>query len=177
MTRHRYFYCLRPPPPLARSIGLLRDELRGGGARVSNARLHMTLAITNDHPRPVPELAAALLAIGGIIDAEPFRLVLDRLCGSHSTIALRPSRRRPELGILQRQIQRRLASRGIARDGWAFSPHMTLQYRAGRPFVRPVRTFEWHAAEAVLIHSLVGETRHETLGHGPLERRQLALPA
>jgi RNA 2',3'-cyclic 3'-phosphodiesterase len=174
-VRHRYFFCLRPCPSLARRIGAFRDSLGCGGASVADRRLHVTLGITNDYPEPVPTVAACMIAIGELIDAEPFSLCLDRLSGNDAVVALRPGRRPPQLGILQRQIERWLRRSGLLRNGWRFNPHSALLYRTGEPFLRPAPSFKWAATELVLVHSLVGATRHIELGRWPLVRRQLEL--
>ncbi|HEY0112616.1 MAG TPA: 2'-5' RNA ligase family protein [Allosphingosinicella sp.] len=172
---HRYFFCLRPSPLLAKRIGAFRSSLGYRGSIVSDHRLHVTLGITGDYPLPFPKVADCMMAIGGQIDAEPFSLFLDRLSGSDEVIALRPSRRPPQLGILQRQIERWMRRSGVLREGWKFAPHSTLLYRKGDPFLLPCEPFEWAATELVLIHSLVGATRHVELGRWPLVRRQLEL--
>jgi 2'-5' RNA ligase len=60
-----------------------------------------------------------------------------------------------------------LRRRGAALDR-SFSPHVTLLYRKGRAFVRPVKPIAWRAAEFVLIHSEIGRTRYRELGRWPL---------
>lgn len=172
---HRFFFCLKPPAGLERKIGAYRDTLGYSGTAVQNERLHVTLGITNDYREYPQSVAGRMTTIGGMVDAEPFVLPLDRISGSGSVVALRPSTRPPALGVLQRQIDRRLARLDIRRNGWTFNPHSTLVYHEGAPFLRPVPTFEWHAAELVLIHSHVGQRRHTKLGRWPLVRRQLKL--
>ena len=175
LPSHRYFFCLRPPPALARRIGSFRDGLGYAGTVVADERLHVTLGITNDYPEHSGRAAGGMAAIGGLIDAEPFNLCLDRLSGNEAVVALRPSRRPPQLGILQRQIERWLRRSGLLRDGWRFNPHITLIYRAGEPFLRAAAPFEWAATELVLVHSVVGATRDIELARWPLLRRQLEL--
>lgn len=172
---HRWFFCLQPPTIERRRIGLLRDELAGGAAVVADHRLHLTLGMTNDHPRHRPDIAARLVELGRMVDAAPFALSLDRVSAAGNVVALRPSRTPPELRLLARQIDRHLAAEGLRRDDWSFNPHVTLIYGAREPFLRPVRPFAWEARELVLIHSVVGATRHVELGRWPLVRRQLSL--
>jgi hypothetical protein len=66
----------------------------------------VTLGITDDYREPCPKVAACMVAIGGLIDAEPFSLRLDRVSENGWVVALRPSRRPAQLGLLQRQIER-----------------------------------------------------------------------
>jgi 2'-5' RNA ligase len=62
-------------------------------------------------------------------------------------------------------------SAGIpARDGgYRFNPHVTLLYRNSAPFTETVTPFAWEVREFVLIHSLLGQTRHTPLGMWPLK--------
>lgn len=171
----RYFFCLRPAPALAARIGRFRDSLRCEGTIVADNRLHVTLGITDDFPEPSRRIADYLKAVGGLIDSEPFSLQLDRLSSNGRTMALRPSRRPPQLGLLQRRLDRWMVRSGLKRGGWTFSPHSTLIYRAGDAFLHPIKAFNWAATELVLVHSIVGETRHVEIGRWPLIRRQLEL--
>jgi len=171
---HRYFFGILPTPGEAKRLGAYRDDLRcGTGDIVADHRLHMTLGITDDHADHDPALAQRLIAIGSAIDAEPFPILFDRVSGSGASVALRPSRKPPLLGGLQRQIGRHMAAAGLGRSGWTFNPHVTLFYIEGQAFLRPCPPFHWMATELVLIHSLVGETRHLVLGRWPLVRKQL----
>jgi 2'-5' RNA ligase len=96
--------------------------------------------------------------------------MLDRLSGGSNTIALRPGHAIPALQALHRSIATAMAKEGLAmREGWRFSPHMTLCYRKGMaPMDRAIAGFRWHAHDFVLIHSFVGWHRHDILGRWPL---------
>ena len=172
---HRYFFCLLPSAILARQMGVLRDNVNEGGTIVANHRLHMTLAISGDYPRPDHGLEAELVAMGEKVDAEPFRLSLDRLGAGYEVVALRPSQAPAGLRQLQRHLDQGLAYRGVRRAGWSFNPHVTLLYRKGDAFLKQVPAFEWEVAEVVLIHSIVGATEHVELGRWSLVRQQLSL--
>jgi 2'-5' RNA ligase len=168
---HRLFFALKPPVPEARRIGLLRDGV-GQGTIVADDRLHMTMGITDDFPCLADRDIDRMMAIGDTIAGDPVPLSLDRLSGSARSVALRPSTRPAALGPIQKQIQRLLDYWGMARTGWEFSPHVTLLYRAGQPFQRQVTARGWQADELVLIHSLIGETRHVPLGRWPILPKQ-----
>lgn len=168
--RHRLFFALRPPLDQRPAIAAHRDALPSD-VPVADDRLHVTLAITADHNTPPADLIQHALAIGADIKVEPFDLSLDRLCANPSSIALRPSHCPPALRTLHRQLDRRLVSR---RKGWSFNPHTTLCYREGDRFERAIPPVAWRAVDFVLIHSVVGATRHIELGRWPLDDRQHA---
>lgn len=172
---HRLFFALKPPIREGRLIGLVRDQVADAHTPVSNDRLHMTLTITNDYRRLDDALVDRMMAIGETVQGEPVPISLDRLSGSMKTAALRPTGQPRELADLQRQLGKLTDYWGITRSEWAFSPHVTLLYWAGQPFIRPVAPIAWQAAEFVLIHSLVGATRHNVLGRWPLVQRQQSL--
>jgi len=172
---HRYFFALKPPLAEGRRIGLVRDRLLPTGTPVANERLHMTLAITGDYAVPPRDVEERLLAIGGRIDADPFPLSLDRASGNARSVALRPCRRPPALAALQHALDAPFRYWGLRREGWEFNPHVTLGYRDGPVFIEPIAPIAWEARELVLVHSIVGRTRHAELGRWPLVRRQLEL--
>jgi 2'-5' RNA ligase len=49
-----------------------------------------------------------------------------------------------------------------------FEPHVTLAYTARDVAAEPVAPVSWLAGEFVLIHSLLGKTRHIPLARWPL---------
>ena len=50
-----------------------------------------------------------------------------------------------------------------------FEPHVTLAYAPQQIGAEPVEPIGWNASEFVLIHSLLGKTRHIRLGSWPLQ--------
>ncbi|MBO9714708.1 2'-5' RNA ligase family protein [Sphingomonas sp.] len=172
MLLHRLFFALLPPFVQRNLIAVHRDAFPGATSLVANDRLHKTLAIAGDFERFPKAVAEAMLAIGAAVALGPFAVRLDRLSGSNRSIALRPSRRSAGLAELSRQLAEPLRRHGLARDGWSFSPHVTLLYRNGAPFQQPIEPIGWDATDFVLIHSVVGATRHVELGRWRLESRQ-----
>ncbi|PTD27577.1 2'-5' RNA ligase family protein [Sphingomonas fennica] len=168
-VRHRFFYALLPPVVQAYRID--QEALRRGGDhhRVRMEHLHMTMAILDDHASYPEWLEQPLAAVGEAIRAAPVAIDLDRVVGSNRSVALRPGKRNRALGDLHRQIDAGLRRAGVMpREGYDFSPHLTLFYRIGTPFTEAVEGYRWVARELVLVHSLVGLTRHRILGRWPL---------
>lgn len=171
-TVHRLFYALKPSPAEARRIGRIRNAFGPARAIVEDHRLHATLGITADYPDFPGRLAAQMLAIGASIDSGPVSLLLEEIVGTRRAIALCPGRCPKTWRDLQTQIGTALKRRDILRPGWRSSPHLTLLYRPGEFFRTPVPRVAMESADFVLIHSLVGETRHIELGRWPLRARQ-----
>lgn len=164
---HRAFFALQPSPDACREIDR-RSLMCGSGHRVLSEHLHLTLAITEDHHTPPQAQMDRMRRIAGELWLTPFELILDRLTGSETSLALCPSEKPTQLRFLQRQLQKGLALCGIRRAGWRFSPHVTLLYRNGAPFSQPIAPISWRVDELVLVHSHVGLTRHDVAGRWPL---------
>jgi 2'-5' RNA ligase len=165
--RHRLLFALRPPQAKHAEIARHRDGLTARG-HVRDDRFHITLGITDDYDAYPEAEARRMIAIGDSIAVDPFTISLDRLAGSASSVALRPSHRPWGLSDLSRQLNGELVRWRLRREGWHFSPHLTLLYWEGQPFLVPVAPIAWEATDFVLIHSLVGETRHTELGRWSL---------
>ncbi|WP_066725451.1 2'-5' RNA ligase family protein [Sphingomonas pituitosa] len=169
---HRLLFAFRLAASVRSLVAGHRDGLGPAASIVSDDRLHMTLAITSDHPQLPCAAADMLCAIGSSLTASPIALRLDQLSGARGSIALRPARRIKALSELTATLNRRMAAAGLLRDKWRCHPHVTLLYRAGAPFSRPIDPICWTATDFVLIHSIVGATRHIELGRWPLIERQ-----
>jgi RNA 2',3'-cyclic 3'-phosphodiesterase len=172
---HRLFFAVQPPALERRLIGCVRDRHPEIVHEVANDRLHGTIAITDDFPDFPAVLAERMLAIGDAAFAAPHDIILDRLSGSARSLALRPGHVLRGVADLARQLHGPMLRAGILRPGWSFSFHVTLGYRDGGSFTLPVDPLGWHATEFVLIHSIVGRTKHIVLRRWPLVPRQLSL--
>ena len=169
---HRLFFAFRIAACVRGLVAVHRDELGYASSIVSDDRLHMTLAITEDHPGFPRAAVDPLRAIGASLVASPVPLRLDQLSASRNSIALRPTRRIRALTELTGTLGRRMAAAGLLRHRWRCNPHVTLLYREGAPFIHTIDPICWTASDLVLIHSIVGEHRHVELGRWPLVERQ-----
>jgi len=166
---HRYFFALRPDRVTANRITAFAAERLGPKGLLSADRLHVTLALTPDMPTADAALAGALQRAGGAVRAAPFGLPLDQLSGGSGTAALRPAHRIAGLFKLQAAIAEAMRREGVPlRPDWRFHPHATLRYRKDAPFTEAVTDLGWPVTDFVLVHSLVGLTRHIVIGQWPL---------
>jgi len=165
----RFFFAVRPDGETAHAIDAFAERELPGLRRLKPAHQHVTLAITGDFREYPGELVQRLLEAGAEVRAGPFELRLTRLSGSRRSVALCPEGRVAPLTVLQQEIADAMARHGVPmREGWTFNPHQTLGYRKGEPFSRRVEGFTWIARDFVLVHSLVGLSRHEVIGCWPL---------
>ena len=171
---HRLFFAIRPPTAVAAHIGMLRDRLAASGTPVGDGRLHMTIAIFDDHRELPPDLVAGARAGGNAAAECPrFRIVLDRVIGGGHAMLLAPSEPVRGLAAFQKRFAAALARAGLKlRVGWRFSPHVTLLYHHGlapRAAINgAIDPVSWTAGELFLVQSIVGQTRHVTLERWPL---------
>lgn len=167
---NRFFFAMRPPRTVARRMALEAERHDPGGQHVRIDRLHMTIGILDDLPSVPRDLVAGLQAVGKAIAADPFPCLFDRVVGGRGIVTLRPGRRSKPLAALFGQIETGLRRAGIGlREGYGFSPHVTLSYRAGgTPFNAAIQGYGWLVEDVLLIHSLVGQTEHRELGRWPL---------
>ena len=184
-AKHRLFFAVRlsaGASPLAFSLAQrLRAEHRLSGKPISVERLHVTLHWLQDHAALPQELVVQAIAAAGRVEMAPFEVVFDRveslgdanhggplvLAGSTGLVALRR---------LQRTLGDAMREAGLGEYvRTRFRPHVTLlrddKYVA-RQAVDPIH---WTVSELVLVHSVIGEGRHITLGQWPLQSRQLDL--
>lgn len=167
-TLHRLFFAIKPPAVALMQIDHAR-RLHCAWRAVRNEHAHVTLEIFDDHGGIPEGLIKRLTEIGDAIDMPGFLLSLGRVVGTMRSVALRPGKRSNSLLLLQRAIDGGVKRAGLTtRDGWSFSPHLTLGYRDGAPFTRAIPAIEWQVQELVLIHSFVGQTRHEVVKSWPL---------
>lgn len=166
---HRFFFAVRPPVVLARAMAQSALWFGPGSENVRPDRLHVTLDILDDFPLFPAEAAERLKAAGAAVAAEPFEIVLDQAVGSSRSVALKPQRKVVGLHRLAEAIGEQRSRAGLPlRQDYAFSPHLTLFYRDGRPFTQRIEPIRWEVEEFFLVHSLVGRTRHELIGRWPL---------
>jgi 2'-5' RNA ligase len=166
LSLHRLFFALKPACMEAHRIDAYVHEIARDARPIRVEHQHVTLAITGDFQSLPPVLVDAMRRAGEAVRAAPFDLRFDRLMASNRSLALRPGGTVPQLVALQHAIAAAMAQQGVPmRADWRFSPHQTLAYRKGAPGNRKIDGFGWRVEDFVLIHSHVGRTRHDELGH------------
>ena len=179
IARHSLFFAIRPPLPLARQITEAASWFETEGQKLRPDHLHVTIDILEDHDRVSSALERDLMAIGDAVEAAPFALQFDIVIGSDRSIAMGPRRQNASFAALYQRIAVAREAAGLrARAGFRSSAHMTLGYRDGAPFTQDIAPIGWTADAFVLVHSRVGQMRHDVIGRWLLngvDDRQLAL--
>ncbi|MGH8783139.1 2'-5' RNA ligase family protein [Paraburkholderia sp.] len=182
----RLFFAIRPDEHAATRIEALVARLREGAgltARpIARDRLHITLFWLGDHVGLPQKFVDALSVIASSVDSVPFDVEFDRVeyfarRAGKKPLVLRGAASAQGVAALA-AFQRTLAAhlggyrgangRPIAGRGTSFTPHVTLLYDSLPVQRQAVQTIGWPVREFLLVHSVLGESRHEVLGRWPL---------
>ncbi|SFC85386.1 2'-5' RNA ligase family protein [Collimonas sp. OK412] len=173
----RLFFAIVPAPDAAAAIvrqrGLLRDEFGVTGKPIGIARLHVTLSHLGDYLGLPQGAVKAAMTAADSIRAAPFDVAFDRAASFHG----RP-RKRPlvllggdglaALAKFQETLGRALEKAGFGKANPHYTPHVTLLYDNRLVPAKVIETIGWTAHEFVLVHSLLGQTRHIQLARWAL---------
>jgi 2'-5' RNA ligase len=138
------------------------------GKPLEKEHLHVPLFhVGNAICDPPTELVGALTERAAKVVMPSFRVAFDRamsfrsgalvLSGDDSVIGLQ---------VLQQRLSDVLDGR--PRPARRFTPHLTLLRDSQRVAAHPIEPISWTVREVVLVHSLVGRTRHRHLARLPL---------
>jgi 2'-5' RNA ligase len=139
---------------------------RMDGKPVEASRLHVTLFHLGDYTELPPGLADDAAGALAQLACDPFTICFNQIGSfgnrqAQGDFVLSSSDGNEALHAMHKQLAAHLHAAALgAHAKGSFTPHMTLAYnKPALPFqqIEPVR---WPAHEVVLIHSLLGKTRH-----------------
>jgi 2'-5' RNA ligase len=177
-SRDRLFYAILPDGAAAAEIAETGRWLRarhGLNGRVLESRhFHIALHHLGDYAGLPKGIVAAALDAGAAVAAQPFGIAFGRamsfsrgndknpfvLLGGDGVIALRAFQQ-----LLGEAMMRFGLRRHVERQ---FNPHLVLLYDGQTVGEQTISPIAWAAHEFVLIHCVLGETTHTTLGRWPL---------
>lgn len=171
---NRLFFAIYPDADAAASLG---DCAQAIGARMGFRRpsvrpdlLHVTLNHLGDYPDLPPDLLAKANEAGSRLKAAPFDVTFDRAGGFTQPFVLQGAEGLVGLKRFQKALGEAMAWAGLGR--WvekSFTPHVTLFYGEQGPEIFAVEPVTWTVKELVLVHSLIGQSRHIPLGRWLLQ--------
>ncbi len=173
----RLFLAVFPDPaPAARLAALAADQCARHGLRgkpLLPGRLHVTLFHLGDWAGLPPGVVDATMKAAARVRAAPFEVVFDRVASfdgrrDRLPFVLRCEGGNTALRAFQAELGGLLREAGVVPAGSGFEPHVTLAYDARKVVAEPVPPIGWRVDEFVLVHSLLGRTRHIRLGGWPL---------
>ena len=177
----RLFFAVRPDAETVEAICSARRKLCEkaslSGPEVPPEQLHVTLWRVRDYVvPPTSEDIDAILRQAGTVEMRPFRVSFGCVKSvSRGALVLCGGRVRAELEKLSTQLRDALTPPCAERKR-ASLPHMTLMRSETILPERRIRAIAWTVREIVLVHSLLGEASHRSIGRVPLRGRQLPLP-
>lgn len=151
-----------------------RHDLRG--KPLPGDRFHVTLFHLGDWAGLRDDIVAAAMQAGARAKAAPFDVRFDRT-GSFSGgreklpfVLKAQSAGNAELRAFRTTLGGLLREAGVEHGtANSFEPHVTLAYDARMIAAEAVTPISWRVREFVLVHSLLGKTRHIRLGRWLLE--------
>lgn len=173
----RLFFAIFPSASAAERIASLARRLRSEqglkGRPLATDRFHVTLHHLGDHAGLPQDIVARAQTAAAAVVAAPFEVAFDRAASfrrpRNCPFVLRGAEGVVALTVFQQALGSKLKEAGLAR--WAeagFTPHLTLLYDDRCVDEQAIETIAWTAQEFVLVHSLIGQTRHVPLARWPL---------
>lgn len=136
------------------------------GDPVAASRLHVTLFHLGDYTELPPGLVAQATEALAQLKTEPFAISFNQI-GSfnhhnpHGDFVLTANEHNQALHALHQQLATHLNAAALSQHTkGSFTPHMTLAYNKPAVPLAQIEPVVWPAHEVVLIHSLLGKTRH-----------------
>ncbi len=183
----RLFFAILPDPATAGQIGAFTQQLSVDhglrGKPLLADRLHITLHHLGDYAGLPEGLIDRACQAAAHIHAAPFNVRFERVLSFG-----RKSRNRPvvllgnqseaggleDLMAFQKVLYAQMCRAGlqgdkpIARQNANFTPHTTLLYDMNEVPEQAIEPISLRASEFVLVHSLLGKTKHIHLARWPL---------
>ncbi|MDP3736450.1 MAG: RNA 2',3'-cyclic phosphodiesterase [Hyphomonadaceae bacterium] len=179
----RLFFALFPTATTAAQVYSLQQDLRVRhglwGRPLAMDRLHVTLAHLGDYPGLPQAVVAKASEAASRVKAPSFEVTFDSALSFAGRARNRPFVLRSKQGAasveaFQRQLGVEMAACGLGRFVRPYTPHMTLLYDTADVAEHAIDPVTWTVAEFRLVHSLLGQTRHVTLGNWSLGETQAA---
>ena len=147
----------------------LCEDHRLTGRLFAASRLHVTLVRLGEYEGLPPRLLAWAREAAATVAMAPFEVNLDQALSFHGRSGHRPFVLRGGEGGALADLRQALRTGMIQARlrSWAsphFTPHMTLLYDERLVPAETIAPIRWTVREFVLVHSMLGRTRHVPLG-------------
>jgi len=169
----RLFFAIFPPAATAAQVYTVQQDLRVRhglwGRALAMERLHVTLSHMGDY-RGLPSVAVdCAIEAASRVKAPAFDVAFDRALSfqgreRNRPFVLRSHDNAPAVQSFQRELGKAMASCGLGKFVRPYTPHMTLLYDSTDVSEQPIERISWRCTEFRLVHSMLGQTRHVTLG-------------
>jgi 2'-5' RNA ligase len=147
------------------------------GRPLQTDRLHVTLFHLGDSVGLREDVVQAVEQAAAKVQAVPFDVRFDQVATfagrrRDKPFVLKSGGGNDALRAFHAQLGLALSAAGLGRYASStFEPHVTLTYDTHDVIAEPVAPVSWRVGEFVLIHSLLGKTRHVPLARWSLGER------
>jgi RNA 2',3'-cyclic 3'-phosphodiesterase len=179
----RLFFALFPSeeaiPQIVKTSQNLREVHGLTGKSLSNDRLHVTLHHVGDYAGGLPEgLVETVQEVASKMAMSAFDVTFDRAMSFAGSPRNKPFVLRGNVGraggladlmAFQKEFYLSMCRAGLQgpRANAKFAPHVTLMYESQAVPEQVIEPIRWAAHDFVLVHSLLGQTKHIHLGCWP----------
>ena len=169
----RLFFAVFPPAATAAQVYALQQDLRVRhglwGRALAISRLHVTLCHLGDYVGLPPAIVAKAHEAANRVRASAIEVTFDRALSfagreRNRPFVLRSRNGAPAVQAFQRELGKAMALSGLGKFVRPYTPHMTLLYDSNDISEQVIEPVTWACTEFRLIHSMLGQTRHVTLG-------------
>jgi 2'-5' RNA ligase len=175
----RLFFAIYPDDAagkaIARLAGDIGEQYRLRGKPLPTERLHITLHHLGDYAGLPAKLVEDAQCAAGRVIAAPFAVAFDRVASFAKRADTKPcvllgTQEDTPLQQLRKQLGLCLIQAGLGKQVTRdFTPHVTLRYERVLLPEETVAPIAWTVREFVLVHSLLGQTKHVILQRWPLQ--------
>lgn len=179
----RLFFAIVPPAPTVTQVYAWQQDLRVRhglwGRPLPMDRLNITLCHLGDYIGLPQSVVAQAREAAGRVKSAAFDITFDRALTFTGRVRNRPFVLRsgdgaPGVRSFQRELGEAMTASGLGKFVRPYTPHMTLLYDTADVTEHAIDPVAWRAVEFRLIHSLLGQTRHITLGAWALDNAMVA---
>jgi 2'-5' RNA ligase len=173
------FFAILPDAAAAGEMSRLAQRLCGEhrlrARPLAAERFHVTLFPLGSYAGVPSHIVAMATEAAGSLAAPPFRVTFDSAMSFSRNAGKKPLVLQGGEGLAALLEFRAQLALAMAKAGFGglskskYTPHVTLLYDEHAVAEQAVPPIGWTVSELVLVHSLVGLTRHERLGTWPLK--------
>lgn len=175
----RLFFAIYPPAAVGARVYALQQDLRVRhglwGRALAMDRLHVTLCHLGDYVGLPQSVVSKAHEAASCVRASAIDITFDRALSfagrpRNQPFVLRSREGAPAVQAFQRELGKAMALSGLGKFVRPYTPHMTLLYDTADVAEHEIEPVTWQCTEFRLIHSMLGQTRHVTLGAWQLDQ-------
>lgn len=179
----RLFFALFPPAATAAQVYSLQQDLRVRhglwGRAIAMDRLHVTLCHLGDYDGLPNGIVAKAREAASRVRAPAFDVIFDRALSFSGRPRNRPFVLRSHEGArsvqdFQRELGKAMMAHGLGKFVRPYTPHITLLYDTADVAEQSIEPVTWRCAEFRLVHSMLGQTRHISLGDWRFDEQEVS---